>query len=164
MSLAALQGVKGNVGVDLSSMALEGKKISMQKVMKTVDDMENLLGEEQNADEAKKEQCEKGIDEKLDKQVAEATETRKEEIEDHVVNLAANSSAVEISGCAKNRLSSSTTPLSTLRKCDELMPEWSNCVMGVVEGPNFVMGVADSEGLRGAHSRVVEVRHGRCRL
>ena len=29
MTLAALQGVKGNVGVDLFSMALKGKKVSV---------------------------------------------------------------------------------------------------------------------------------------
>ena len=72
MALATLEGVKGNVGVDLISMALKGKKVSMEKVMKMVDDMVILLGDEQKADEAKKEQCEKDIDENLDKQVAEA--------------------------------------------------------------------------------------------
>ena len=151
MALAALQGVKGNVGVDLISMALKGKKVSMEKVMKMVDDMVVLLGDEQKADEAKKEQCEKDIDEtedkhkqlnveiadlekateetkeaiatlgdeivaltegikNLDKQVAEATETRKEENEDHVVNLAANNAAVEILGFAKNRLNKFYNP------------------------------------------------------
>jgi len=110
-----------------------------------------LLGDEQKADEAKKEQCEKDIDEtedkhkqlnveiadlekateetkeaiatlsdeivaltegikNLDKQVAEATETRKEENEDHVVNLAANNAAVEILGFAKNRLNKFYNP------------------------------------------------------
>ena len=63
MALATLEGVKGNVGVDLISMALKGKKVSMEKVMKMVDDMVILLGDEQKADEAKKEQCEKDIDE-----------------------------------------------------------------------------------------------------
>ena len=47
MTLAALQGVKGNVGVDLFSMALMGKKVSVEKVMKMVDDMVRLLGDEQ---------------------------------------------------------------------------------------------------------------------
>ena len=67
MALATLEGVKGNVGVDLISMALKGKKVSMEKVMKMVDDMVILLGDEQKADEAKKEQCEKDIDETEDK-------------------------------------------------------------------------------------------------
>ena len=47
MTLAALQGVKGNVGVDLFSMALKGNKVSVDKVMKMVDDMVRLLGDEQ---------------------------------------------------------------------------------------------------------------------
>ena len=116
-----------------------------------VDDMVILLGDEQKADEAKKEQCEKDIDEtedkhkqlnveiadlekatgetkeaiatlsdeivaltegikNLDKQVTEATETRKKENEDHVVNLAANNAAVEILGFAKNRLNKFYNP------------------------------------------------------
>jgi len=103
------------------------------------------------ADEAKKEQCEKDIDETedkhkelnvkladlekateetkesiatlgdeiaaltqgikdLDKQVAEATETRKEENEDYVVVLASNNAAVEILGFAKNRMNKFYNP------------------------------------------------------
>ena len=46
----------------------------------------------------------------LDKQVAEATETRKKENEDHVLNLAANNAAVEILGFAKNRLNKFYNP------------------------------------------------------
>jgi len=151
MALQTLQGVKGNVGIDLISLALKGKKVSMEKVIKMVDDMVVLLGEEQKADEAKKEQCEKDIDETedkhkelnvqiadlekateetkeaiatlgdeiaaltqgikdLDKQVADATVTRKEENEDYVVELAANNAAVEILGFAKNRLNKFYNP------------------------------------------------------
>merc|ERR1719265_2871967 len=144
-------GVKGKVGIDLISLALKGKKVSMEKVIKMVDDMVVLLGEEQKDDESKKEQCEKDIDETedkhkelnvqiadlekataetkeaiatlgdeiaaltkgikdLDKQVAEATDTRKEENEDYVVELAANNAAVEILGFAKNRLNKFYNP------------------------------------------------------
>jgi len=151
MALQTLQGVKGNVGIDLIALALKGKKVSMEKVIKMVDDMVVLLGEEQKADEAKKEQCEKDIDETedkhkelnvqiadlekateetkeaiatlgdeiaaltqgikdLDKQVADATVTRKEENEDYVVELAANNAAVEILGFAKNRLNKFYNP------------------------------------------------------
>jgi peptidoglycan hydrolase CwlO-like protein len=151
MALETLKGVKGKVGIDLISLALKGKKVSMEKVIKMVDDMVVLLGEEQEADDAKKEQCEKDIDEtedkhkelnvqiadlekataetkeaiatlgdeivaltegikNLDKQVAEATETRKEEHEDYVVELAANNAAVEILGFAKNRLNKFYNP------------------------------------------------------
>merc|ERR1719199_1048428 len=151
MALETLKGVKGKVGIDLIALALKGKKVSMEKVIKMVDDMVVLLGEEQVADEAKKEQCEKDIDETedkhkelnvqladlekataetkeaiatlgdeiaaltkgikdLDKQVAEATETRKEEHEDYVVELAANNAAVELLGFAKNRLNKFYNP------------------------------------------------------
>jgi len=151
MALETLKGVKGNVGIDLISLALKGKKVSMEKVIKMVDDMVVLLGDEQKADEAKKEQCEKDIDETedkhkelnvqladlekateetkesiatlgdeiaaltqgikdLDKQVAEATETRKEENEDYVVVLASNNAAVEILGFAKNRMNKFYNP------------------------------------------------------
>merc|ERR1719468_1465118 len=116
-----------------------------------VDDMVVLLGEEQKADEAKKEQCEKDIDETedkhkelnvaiadlekateetkesiatltdeiaaltqgikdLDKQVAEATENRKEDHEEYVSTLAANNAAVEILGIAKNRMNKFYNP------------------------------------------------------
>ena len=63
MALEILKGVKGKVGIDLIALALKGKKVSMEKVIKLVDDMVALLGEEQEADDAKKEQCEKDIDE-----------------------------------------------------------------------------------------------------
>merc|ERR1712127_446430 len=46
----------------------------------------------------------------LDKQVAEATETRKEENEDYVVVLASNNAAVEILGSAKNRMNKFYNP------------------------------------------------------
>jgi len=150
-ALAMLKGVKGSYQINLISLALKGKKVSMTKVIKMVDDMVVLLGEEQKADEAKKEQCEKDIDETedkhkelnvaiadlekateetkesiatltdeiaaltqgikdLDKQVAEATVTRKEEHEDYVTVLAGNSAAVELLGFAKNRLNKFYNP------------------------------------------------------
>ena len=150
-ALAMLKGVKGSYQINLISLALKGKKVSMTKVIKMVDDMVILLGEEQKADEAKKEQCEKDIDETedkhkelnvaiadlekateetkesiatltdeiaaltqgikdLDKQVAEATVTRKEENEDYVAVLAGNSAAVELLGFAKNRLNKFYNP------------------------------------------------------
>ena len=137
--------------LDLISMAMKGGKVSMAKVITMIDNMVALLGKEQGDDDAKKEQCEKDIDETedkhkelnvaiadlekateetkeaiatltdeiaaltqgiidLDKQVAEATETRKEENEDYTVVLAANSAAVEILGFAKNRLNKFYNP------------------------------------------------------
>ena len=46
----------------------------------------------------------------LDKQVAEATEQRKEEHEDYVEELAANSAAKELIGFAKNRMNQFYNP------------------------------------------------------
>jgi predicted nucleic acid-binding Zn-ribbon protein len=66
-ALAALQGVRHSPRVDLISLALKGKKVSMEKVIKMVDDMVTLLGEEQKADDAKKAQCEESIDKTEDK-------------------------------------------------------------------------------------------------
>jgi len=147
---AALKGSK-DYRINLISLALKGKKVSMVKVVKMVDDMVALLGKEQADDEDKKEECEANIDETedkhkelnvaiadlekatdetkediatlgdeiealtqgikdLDKQVSDATETRKEENEDFVTTLAANNAAVEILGFAKNRLNKFYNP------------------------------------------------------
>merc|ERR1712032_649738 len=51
----------------------------------------------------------KGIKD-LDKQVAEATDVRKEDHEDFVTNLAANNAAVELLGMAKNRMNKFYNP------------------------------------------------------
>jgi len=137
--------------LDLISLAMKGGKVSMDKVIKMVDDMVALLKKEQTDDNAKKEECEKLLDEQedhmkeldvvlddlekdkdetteelatttdeikaltegienLDKQVATATENRKEEHEDYTVTLAANSAAVELIGFAKNRMNKFYNP------------------------------------------------------
>merc|ERR1719465_56325 len=51
----------------------------------------------------------KGIKD-LDKSVAEATENRKEDHEDYVTNMAANTAAVELLGMAKNRMNKFYNP------------------------------------------------------
>jgi septal ring factor EnvC (AmiA/AmiB activator) len=48
--------------LDLISLALKGKKVNFDKVLKMIDDMVVLLGEEQKDDDAKKAYCEKEID------------------------------------------------------------------------------------------------------
>merc|ERR1719486_840605 len=132
-ALAALQqasqGKKGDFRLNLITLALKGKKVSFEKVLKMIDDMVTLLGKEQQDDNDKKEYCEKMIDQTednlkelelsvsdlgkaiadykesiatlaeeiealedgikaLDKQVAEATEERKEEHAENVETLA----------------------------------------------------------------------------
>jgi len=137
--------------VSLISMALGNSKVSFDKVIKMIDDMVKLLGEEQIEDDAKKKYCEAELDKtedelkevdhqigdltkaiedttetiatltdeikalsdgivELDKSVTEATETRKEEHDDFVTALAANTAAKDILGIAKNRLNKFYNP------------------------------------------------------
>merc|ERR1719182_1008497 len=147
----ANQGVKRDYRIDLISLALKGKKVSFDKVLKMIDDMTALLKKEQQDDNDKKEYCEGLIDKTedkvkeleltvsdlakavadgkegiatlkeeieslsdgikaLDKQVAEATEQRKEEHADSVETLTNNKAAVEIIGFAKNRMNKFYNP------------------------------------------------------
>jgi septal ring factor EnvC (AmiA/AmiB activator) len=126
-------------------MALHGKKVSFDKVVKMIDDMVVLLGEEQKADEKKKAYCEAEFDKaddkkkalertisdlekvieedkeavttltqeikdleegivKLDREVVQATEQRKEEHEDFTATLAGNNAAMKLIEFAKNRM------------------------------------------------------------
>merc|ERR1719428_1243947 len=146
-ALKALAQTKGKrfVGVDLILLALKGKKVNFDKVIKMIDDMVALLGKEQSEDDQKKEYCEgqfdfaddkkkelersisdleKAIDDgkgmiesiaaeikaledgiiALDREVVKATTQRKEEHEDYVAELAANTAASGIIDFAKNRL------------------------------------------------------------
>jgi septal ring factor EnvC (AmiA/AmiB activator) len=65
-ALAALnqadQGAHHDFRLDLISLALKGKKVSFDKVLKMIDDMVALLKKEQQDDDDKKEYCEKSID------------------------------------------------------------------------------------------------------
>merc|ERR1719352_1705449 len=154
-ALAALQqashGDKNDFRLNLISLALKGKKVSFEKVLKMIDDMVSLLGKEQLDDDNKKEYCEKLIDKTeedlkelelsvsdlgkaiadykesiatlteeiagledgikaLDKQVAEATEERKEEHEENVATLTNDNAAKELIGIAKNRMNKFYNP------------------------------------------------------
>jgi len=59
-----------NVNLELISMALHGKKINFDKVIKMIDDMVVLLGKEQVADDEKKAYCEAEFDKADDKKKA----------------------------------------------------------------------------------------------
>jgi chromosome segregation ATPase len=48
--------------IDLISLALSGRKVSFEKVIKMIDDMVGILGKEQADDDDKKEYCEKQLD------------------------------------------------------------------------------------------------------
>merc|ERR1719388_670299 len=139
-ALKAFSGIskKGrSTDLQLIVMALHGKKVSFDKVVKMIDDMVVLLGKEQVADETKKAYCEeefdkaddkkkalersisdleKVIDEakesvttitqeikdledgivKLDREVVQATEMRKEEHEEFTATLASNNAAMQL--------------------------------------------------------------------
>merc|ERR1719486_1843958 len=137
--------------LDLISLALKGKKVSFDKVLKMIDDMVSLLGQEQLDDDNKKEYCEKLIDKteddlkqlelavsdlgkaiadykesiatlteeiaaledgikKLDGQVAEATEDRKEEHAENAETVSSDNAAKDLIGLAKNRLNKFYNP------------------------------------------------------
>jgi len=69
----AQQVLKGQVHdsrLDLISLALHGRKINFDKVIKMIDDMVALLGREQVDDGSKKAYCEKEFDESEDEQKA----------------------------------------------------------------------------------------------
>lgn len=53
--------------LDLISLALSGKKVSFEKVIKMIDDMVAILAKEQLDDDSKKEYCEKQLDTSDDK-------------------------------------------------------------------------------------------------
>jgi len=66
-ALAALQKGSGDFRLNLISLALKGKKVSFDKVLKMIDEMSALLKREQVTDDDKKEYCEKMIDQTEDK-------------------------------------------------------------------------------------------------
>lgn len=132
-------------------MALSGKKVNFEKVIKLIDNMVSILGKEQLDDDAKKEYCEKQFDsaddkkkglqrnlqdlettiedstetittltdeikalskgiKALDNDVAESTETRKEEHTEYTELMASDAAAKELLGMAKNRLNKFYNP------------------------------------------------------
>jgi len=134
-----------DVKIDLIALAIRGKKVSFDKVLKMIDDMVVLLKQEQTDDDDKKEMCEMQLDKAeddlkviettiadleksiadgkeeittlteevaaltkglkdLDGQVEDAMVTRREEHEDYVSGMAANTAAKELIEFAKNRL------------------------------------------------------------
>jgi len=130
---------------------LAGKKVSFEKVIKLIDNMVAILGQEQLDDDMKKEYCEKQFDfsedkkkglqqdvkdleatiedstetistlteeikslsagiKALDKEVAESTETRKEEHEAYTELMSSDSAAKDLLAMAKNRLNKFYNP------------------------------------------------------
>jgi len=155
-ALSFLQAARGSKvhdrqRLDLVMLALRGKKVGFEKVIKLIDDMVVLMKKEQQDDADKKEYCETSFDQAddkkkeleraegklskamneakeqigqltddikelgegivaLDKNVAEATENRKEENSDFKTLFANDAAAKEILEFAKNRLNKFYNP------------------------------------------------------
>jgi len=154
-ALDILNGVKSHsqrrVQLDFISMALRGKKIGFEKVIKMIDDLVAELKQDQINDDSKKEYCAAEFDQAddkkkvleksvsdletaivnskdgitttteeigaledsikaLDKEVAEATENRKEENKEYTELMAGNAAAKELIEFAKNRLNKFYNP------------------------------------------------------
>merc|ERR1719191_2080632 len=94
-ALTALRSSRGKVNnkdprVSLISMALRNGKVSFDKVIKMIDDMVKLLGEEQIGDDAKKKYCEAELDKTEDelKEVDHQIEDLTKAIEDTTETIA----------------------------------------------------------------------------
>merc|ERR1719356_1775681 len=139
------------VQLDFISLALKGKKVGFEKVLKMIDDLVAELKQDQVNDDGKKEYCghefdmaddkkkvlEKGVADletaivnskegiattkeeigslqdgikALDKEVAEATENRKDESKEYTELMAADAAAKELIEFAKNRLNKFYNP------------------------------------------------------
>jgi len=154
-ALDILNGVKSHsqrrVQLDFISMALRGKKIGFEKVIKMIDDLAAELKQDQINDDSKKEYCAAEFDQAddkkkvleksvsdletaivnskdgitttteeidaledsikaMDKEVAEATENRKEENKEYTELMAGNAAAKELIEFAKNRLNKFYNP------------------------------------------------------
>jgi len=81
----------GRVGLGLLGMALGGKGVSFEKVIKMIDNMVALLKEEQLEDDSKKEYCEKQLDfaEDKTKELQRAVSDLATAIEDKTTSVAA---------------------------------------------------------------------------
>jgi septal ring factor EnvC (AmiA/AmiB activator) len=151
-ALAALASApRHDKRIDFLVMALHGKKIGLDGIIKMIDDLIAVLAKDQADDDAKKEYCTAELDKSddskkaldhtiadletaiadaeetiatlkteiealddgiraLDKEVAESTETRKEEHEAFVADLAANTAALDLLKFAQNRLNKLYNP------------------------------------------------------
>merc|ERR1719162_1549610 len=77
MALKAARKLKRDPRLDFISLALRGKKVNMDGVIKMIDDMVVALGTEQETDDSKKEYCLKEFDVTEDKKKVLAHEVEK---------------------------------------------------------------------------------------
>merc|ERR1719169_58283 len=69
-ALASAKAAGNRLDIDLIELALHGKKVSFDKVIKMINDMVVLLGKEQVEDDTKKTYCENEFDKADDKKKA----------------------------------------------------------------------------------------------
>jgi len=118
-ALAAIHQVsKGNPQLDFIALAIQGKKIGFDKVIKMIDDMMATLKTEQDDDDHKKEYCEKQFDLSDDKKKGlehdvSDTETA---IEDTKESIASVSSEIEALQDAIKKLDKAVTEATEQRK------------------------------------------------
>jgi len=100
-ALSALRkGMKGNPQLDFIALAIQGKKIGFEKVIKMIDDLVATLKTEQLDDDHKKEYCDKEFDlsddkkKGLEKTVAD-TETTIEDTKESISTVTAEIAALE---------------------------------------------------------------------
>jgi len=91
-ALEALKGARrhGDPRIDLIALALHGKKVSFDKVLKMIDDMIKLLNKEQYDDDLRQEICHEELDEAEDK--LKATE---EKIKNYEKAIKVDKAAIE---------------------------------------------------------------------
>merc|ERR1712072_1108688 len=98
--VALQQDGQGDFRLNLIALALKGKKVSFDKVLKMIDDMVSLLGQEQRDDDDKKEYCENLIDKTEDnlKELELAVSDLGKAIADHKEKIATLAEEIEALG------------------------------------------------------------------
>jgi len=101
-ALSVLKGSKHDFRLNLISLALRGKKVDFGQVIRMIDDMIKLLGDEQGNDDQKKKMCKANIEKAEDslKQINKEASDLSTEIEDHEesINAAKEEIAALVAG------------------------------------------------------------------
>merc|ERR1719265_2318182 len=110
----ARKGKGGHQALDLIAMALSGKKIGFEKVIKMIDEMTATLKQEQKDDDDKKEYCEVTIDKYEDdikelKHTVEDLESKIADTEESIATLADEIKALEDGIAALDKAVASAT-------------------------------------------------------
>merc|ERR1711865_222058 len=111
---------KRDYRIDLISLALKGKKVSFAKVLKMVDNMVILLGQEQRDDNDKKEYCESLIDKTEDnlKELELSVSDLGKAIADHKEQIATLAEELEALAAGIKALDSQVAEATDERKAE----------------------------------------------